>query len=172
MIQLDMTTGKRMITTLSILLPKMSLMNLLSTSNMILPPIQPGITLRPSMRTKARIPLLPLSETSGILLLKRGTTSVSTLQPSKSTESILTWSMTVISRFLRSNSRLQSSPLYPCPGIASCSHTLVSKRAIWLTRRQMLHPRNSSEYSRRRMYNNCDKTGNLKNKRLSTKPAL
>jgi len=36
----------------------------------------------------------------------------------------------------------------------------------------MLHLRNSSEYSRRRMCDDCDEMGNLKNKRLSTKPAL
>jgi hypothetical protein len=150
----------------------MSLTNLLSTSNTVLPPIQPGIISRPSTRTKARRPLLPLSKTSGILLLKRGTPSASTLRPSRSTGSALTWLMTVTSRFLRSNSKLLSSSLYPCPGIASRSRTLVSKRAIRPTRRQMLHPRNSLVYSRRRMCDDCNATGNLKNKRLSTKPSL
>ena len=48
----------------------------------------------------------------------------------------------------------------------------VSKRVIRLIQRQMLHPRNSSEYSRRRMCNDCNVLGNLKNKRLSIKPVL
>ena len=144
-------------------------MNPLFTSKVVPLPTQPGETSKLSMRTKARRLPLPSFEIFGTLLLMRMTTSVNISLPSKNTGNASTWLMTTISRSRKSNSRLLSSLPYCHHGTASHGCTSVSKRAILPTLKFMRHPRNLSEYSRRRTCDICDMLGKPKNRRRSTR---
>jgi len=124
------------------------------------------------MRIKARRPPSPSFEISGTLLPTRMTTSANISPPSKNIGNTLTWWMTTTSRSWKSNSRSPSSLPYHCPGTISHGRILASKRVTTLILRSTPHPRSSSEYSRRRMYDNCNVLGKSKNKKWSTTRTL